>query len=81
MYNQKFNTTGGFTDTPEMKGFMGMINDGAEFMSKFSGALAGRFTEPGRYIEQPKNFAFDGRQKKYCRDLPAVQHEKLCGDY
>ena len=49
---------------------MGMINDATEFTAKFAGALAGRFLEPGRYIEKPKNFAFDGRQKSYVVNFP-----------
>ena len=70
MENMQFKTTGGFTDTPELKGFMGLVGDASEFLSKLSGSLAGRFTEPGRYIEQPKNYSFDGRQKNIVVNFP-----------
>lgn len=71
MEDMQFKTSGGFTEDPHsMGGFMGMMNDATEFTAKFSGALAGRFTEPGRYIEKPKNFAFDGRQKSYTVKFP-----------
>lgn len=71
MEDMQFKTSGGFTEDPHsMGGFMGMMNDASEFMAKFSGALAGRFLEPGRYIEKPKNFTFDGRQKSYTVKFP-----------
>lgn len=70
MENQQFKTGGGFTEEAQMGGFMDMVNDIAEFGGKFASALAGRFVEPGRYIEKPKNYQFSGREKSVTVTFP-----------